>query len=297
MMSAPAPLTREFGTRLLQTEVHGRGPSTKWHRRPGPEAPAPFTSDGAIDRELAASLGDQVRLLVGTPAHSGRSYDLPGNQSVASLMLEASFTDRLPPVLYHLGKLLAEVHTTSWEHALPDDPPRGARRLRDWLRGTPCTLRAQTAACLVREHLGDEWWLTLQDWAAEPSNDPVLLHGAPGLGSLVLAEDDDHAVLLIGEDVSSGPATYDVGWVLGELAELAWQLRWPESIKRSALDSFLAGYGTIDLESATRWMILRVLLHMHDYSAYTDGPVTVLSQYSHFVRHLLTHHRSSHGRA
>ncbi|WP_349345454.1 hypothetical protein [Streptomyces rapamycinicus] len=82
--------------------------------------------------------------------------------------------------------------------------------------------------------------------------------------------------LLIGEELARGPAEYDVGWLLGELAELRLLAlaRTGDDQSVSACEEaarhLLRGYGGDHLDPVPlgRVAALRVLTHAHDYAAY-----------------------------
>ena len=64
---------------------------------------------------------------------------------------------------------------------------------------------------------------TVADWHAElltSAESSALVHGAPGLASIVPARQADHGAVLIGEDLACGSPLFDLGWILGEIVEL-----------------------------------------------------------------------------
>jgi hypothetical protein len=77
-------------------------------------------------------------------------------------------------------------------------------------------------------------------------------------------------VLLIGEDMAAGQAALDIGWVLGELAELRGVIRARDSDEAarrwaSLGQSFLDGYAGRIPEQAGAAATLAILTHLRDY--------------------------------
>ncbi|WP_438484865.1 hypothetical protein [Streptomyces sp. S186] len=115
--------------------------------------------------------------------------------------------------------------------AVPDGPP-GPARLRSWLTGA--ALRSAAATRLLA-HLRSSWGGrridTVVDWSLrlrDTSVDaiapaPRLLHGAASLAALVPPVSRGRpTVLLTGEELSAGDPEADLGWLVGELAEMRW---------------------------------------------------------------------------
>lgn len=109
----------------------------------------------------------------------------------------------------------------------------------------------------------------------------TLLHGAPSLGWLVPTPWCGGAVLLTGEEVTVGEPAGDLGWLLGELAELrgaaarglggAARHRPGDFTEpaRALLEGYLGpGPHPALPEGTARHATLRLATHMHDYAAY-----------------------------
>lgn len=276
---------REYGTRLLRTRISTTDDGHLWQRTPGQAAPEPFAP--AVDLPSLSSTGVQV--VVGRPDGESRRYRVPGAHAVAGLLLENHRQTDFVPHLRGLGRTLRTLHdledVPGTEHLTV---PRAVRRLTAWIDGDAPVLGAQVSRSRLRSLLGPERWERVDGWlAAATAQDTVLSHGAASLGSLTIDTVDGVPALLTGEDLGLAPRGYDVGWVLGELVELAWQMAWPPAVQQRLFSAVVEGYGSQIDASVRRWMVLRILLHMHDFSAYTDGWNPVLPHYSQFVNHLI----------
>lgn len=281
---------REYGTRLLRTTVvsHPEGDHS-WHRTPGADAPAGFAPLALSRTRGVVALGDpapgRLAAALGEPDGSGRRYRAGSGVSLAEQLLtdqrdEAS-TTRL---LHDLGALLAALHRLE-PPAGCTARPRAMNRLGLWLEPTV----APAAARPIRQVLGQARWQTVRAWFRELADHPaVMLHGAPGLGSLVPAGELLPPVLLTGEDLSVGPAGWDLGWVTGELVELGWQLRLGASTLGRWLGALSAGYGCADVTTGQlRAAVLRILLHVSDFETFTRGEPRAVQRYGHFLAHLI----------
>ncbi|RST21050.1 hypothetical protein EF908_24120 [Streptomyces sp. WAC04770] len=275
-----------FGTGYLVTRVlrHTEG-GWLWIRRPGERRPVPFTPVPPAFRAAVTALPEpEVRLSLGAPAGTDRLYSAPGPAAVGHRMLGAGpDTDwsAVEQLLAGTGRLLRALHSCGpAADALPAAPPPGAARLAGWLVERPADGPAGALYTAARQRLGALRLACVLDWsedAGEPGPTPVALHGGTSVGSLVPGEGPyaDTGALLAGEELARGPASYDVGWLLGELAEL----------RRHHLDrgdreaaahctgaglAFLRGYDdrALDRKALGRTATLRILTHAHDFAAY-----------------------------
>ncbi|MET9838856.1 hypothetical protein ABZZ01_13815 [Streptomyces virginiae] len=306
--SEQVPERREFGTGLLHTVVTGdpdRGYT--WVRRPGPLSPAPFAAPGldlagphgpaapiAPDAPDAQAPAGAVRWAPGTETAEpgGRRYRVRGPESVARRLLHHGPDEDLVAVLEGVGRLLRTLHETPVPQDLAGDPqtrPRGLVRFTDWLAGRAASPRAAYAESRLRPRLGETRMAALHALCARIADepDPVLCHGAPALGSLVPAVPSGGADLLIGEDLCLAPWYFDLGWILGELVELKWYRgdghpAWPR-----LLDALFQGYGRDLGDEWGRLAALRVLLHLHDYTAYVGWDEKTFEKYTGFAMFLL----------
>ncbi|WP_423833686.1 hypothetical protein [Streptomyces manipurensis] len=284
-----------FGTGLLRTTVHGG----LWIREPGPLAPAGFHPLPTRLPETPRTPG--VRLVYGEELPGGaRAYrGLSGDESVAGHLLRHGPHPGLRPALHALGRALAALHTAPVPAPVPARGPaaaaasRGWARLDAWLAGRAPEVWAAQAASVLRERLGPERWHRLRDWTAELAADPALVvsHGAPGLGSLVAAPASDPAAdgpveLLAGEDLCLAPWYSDVGWAVGELTELAWQLGGDSHAWQSLVDAVEEGYGRPLGPLRPRLAALRIALHLHDYTAYVGWQPETVERFAGFLGYL-----------
>lgn len=273
-------VVESFGSGLLRTEIW-TDPTGRylWRRDEGPLAPAPFAvPTEALTRALnegGARAGGPVGTVVAEPAAGVREYRAPGPVSVADALLAGTRiglapADRLVELLRGLGRCLRALHALP---VLPEAPgsTRGLRRLGDWLDGRAATEAGQRSHARMVELLGAGPWGLLVEWhravLADPERVPV--HGAPGLGSVVAETGLTHAVLLCGEDVGHAPWYTDLGWVLGELTELASSPAGAGMVPWSALvDALRDGYGRELDARVNRMAALRIALHAHDFLCY-----------------------------
>ncbi|WFE30322.1 phosphotransferase [Solwaraspora sp. WMMD791] len=289
-----APVTRDFGTGLLRTQVRPLPDGGhRWHRRPGPLAPRPFVPSvvGLAERLGRSDGSAPVRWVAGRANGPQRSYDVRGNRAVAGRLLQDGPTDDLVELLHGYGRCLRALHAVDPDEVGVDGdgPPRGLARFTTWLDGRAPQPRAAYAESMLRPRLGRAALARLREHTGRiAAAEQVLCHGAPGLGALVIADPGPGADALIGEDLCRAPWWFDLGWTLGELIELQWYLGGNRSAWQRLIDALLRGYGR-DLDD--RWrdtVALRVLLHVHDYTAYVGWDATVFDKYTGFARYLLS---------
>ncbi|MFF6774201.1 hypothetical protein ACFY8W_11610 [Streptomyces sp. NPDC012637] len=312
------PHLREFGTGLLRTRVTGGAAGTGagryvWERRPGALAPAPFAApltDAAPVTDSApltdaAPATDAVRRLLdggdasvrwapGTPTADGegRIYRVRGPESAAGRLLYHGPDDELADALRGLGAALRTLHDTPLPTGAvtPGPLPRGLVRFTDWLAGRSPQPRAAYAETLLRPRLGESRMARLHGLCERIAADAdrVPCHGAAALGSLVPAEGaPGEADMLVGEDLCLAPWYWDLGWTLGELVELKWYRgdsgpAWPK-----LLDALFEGYGRSLGDDWSSLAALRVLLHLHDYTAYVGWDERNFEKYTGFATFLL----------
>jgi hypothetical protein len=273
-----------FGTAFHGTRIHRRAAAYEWVRHPGPLRLEPFTPVHPDLRTTLEALDtDGVRLGVGVADGPERRYRA-GSPSTASNVLQPGPADEvwpaLQPLLHATGRALLLLHTGV---AAPADAPApaGATRLASWLRTGHGPQHAPRLFALARQMLGAERWERASDWAADATGarpGAVFLHGGASLGALVLDATPDGLLtgtgtLLTGEDLARGPAAYDVGWLLGELAEfrlLPQGRQHPQTAHRlrEAARHILRGYGPVCPVAVGRVATLRILTHAHDFAAY-----------------------------
>lgn len=276
-----------FRTGLLQTRVEQTGPGRYlWTREPGSLAPEPFQS------ALPAQVLDTVHpvLRPGVPDGPARRYAVGGSTSAATRLLREGDVASLTGVLAQVGAALAALHAhpaTRPPSGAVEAVPRGLRRFDRWVQRRAGTPAAACALEVVERELGTVRWGRLAQWRADlAARDVVLSHGAPGLGSVVLA-DDGRVELLTGEDLCLAPQTFDTGWLLGELVELRLA-RGGDLTDWNDLTTALTSSSDEDLGPG--WNLpaaFRILLHLHDYTAYVAWDEALIAHYARFVGFLL----------
>lgn len=291
-MTAPTEprVVEEFGTGLLHTVVLATPEGFRWRRTPGPLAPQPFHP---VDRELTARLAalgpaDRTRLVLGVPEDGTRRYDVRGSVSVAKQLLRDGASPELVPALRGLGSLLRAVHDTE-PTATTEPRARGLNRLEDWVTDRARTAKAAAGASQLRSLLGEDRWRTVRAWCVElaEDSDVVLAHGMPGLGSVVVGSEAGTADVLTGEDLCLAPWYFDLGWVVGELVELKWHLAGPDAAWQQLIDALFSGYGRDLGPDWARPAALRIVLHLHDYTAYVGLDPAALARYAAFLGYLI----------
>jgi hypothetical protein len=279
----------EYASGLVRTTILA-GPQDggfTWVRGPGAARPQPLQGPPPTALNTLAAVepgppgrGPGVRCVL-PREHGGAPelhYPLPGRTSMAEALLSGDSSD-LPSVedaLHDFGRLLRALHAAPLPTAGEADacaPPGTWRRLRAWFDAPPAG-RAGQLHRSVRALLGDARWRTIEQWLCEvPEAEPrTLVHGAPGLGLLVLAEGHDRAHgLITGEDVGLAPWQWDVGWVMAELHELrffAARLNRADTDWDRLTQVFARGYGRTSDALVRRSTVLRSLLHLHDFSVF-----------------------------
>ncbi|WP_166442322.1 hypothetical protein [Nakamurella flava] len=310
--TAPAP-PRRFGTALLRTEIDGDDDhGYRWTRRPGAAAPEPFadparSADPALLALTVPETRGAVRLALGAPDGTARWYRADAPAAAASLLLYTDRGHELAGELHGLGRLLRRLHDSGPASWLGPDPadadpaaahrlPRGWRRLHHWLDGAAAIGDAPPARDRLVAVVGTDRWELLRRWTTDVARSPaVRCHGAPGLGSLVPGGAGGDPVLLTGEDLAVAPWTWDLGWVVGELVELSWQLGRSTGLPE-LLTALFTGYGQDLGPDWSRHAALRITLHVHDFSAYTHGSADILREYADFLAFLIDQSAGAAGR-
>ncbi|MFD6887119.1 phosphotransferase family protein [Streptomyces sp. NPDC059957] len=297
-------MTTEFATGLLRTTITRRdGGGHRWTRSPGGLAPAPFSPvNGALDSTLAVlETPGGARLVPGRPGggQHERTYDLGGGESVAGCLLRDGAHAGLEPAVRELGSLLAALHAVPSPVTGPRlvAPSRGGVRLERWLSGRAPQVWAAQAGAMLKDRLGPARWAMLRGWCvpayadgADPCGETgplVVTHGAPGLGSLVVDPSSGRAELLVGEDLCLGPWHADLGWALGEIVELSWQLGGDARQWQRLSDALQEGYGRRLGSTWPRHAAVRVALHLHDYIAYVGWHPAEFERFAAFLTFLI----------
>ncbi|MEV7458658.1 hypothetical protein [Streptomyces rubiginosohelvolus] len=309
----------EYGTGLQVTRVHrapdaglgGAGDFLWWHG-PGPRRGGPLRVP-ARSAALVPDLGPVATaalLATGTPHGEGLLHRAAGSASAAAWLRDPRpQAGRLVAhSLAAAARALRALHGVPLPPGPQPLPPPGVRRLREWVAGTgPLAPAAARLRRRAREVWGEGRTELLLGWADEavrpagPGAPVVPLHGWASTGSLVPPRSRGRVALLTGEDLGAGRRELDLGWMLGDLVELAWSSPLHRAAESAGLLSvtdlqrvFLGAYeadgsdthgsegggrergghepsGPVyDPVAVGRCAVLRVVTHMRDFATYCE---------------------------
>ncbi|HSY15599.1 MAG TPA: hypothetical protein VK816_06400 [Jatrophihabitantaceae bacterium] len=291
----------QFATGYLRTWVIRPDPDDNdqvrgylWVRKPGAERTkpqhAPLTAPCTIVNALHTG---GTRLVLPEPAAGGCRYRVDGTSTAARAICEPDLpahSRAIAATLREVGILVRGIEDVDTgelgnEHG-PVLPP-GAQRLLNWLPAGAGPRASAAAHAALVTRLGKRRLGTSQEWCESlgragihrDTGRLVLSHGAASLGSVILPDPAGQSCLLIGEDLMLGRRGVDIGFLLGELHELAVNadryrgeqptrdvLRTAHQQLRAAL---LDGYGSVhDPGLVARAGTVRILVHLHDFAAY-----------------------------
>ncbi|MFF0745203.1 hypothetical protein ACFYVL_32870 [Streptomyces sp. NPDC004111] len=267
----------EYVTGLQVTRVLRApdGDGFLWWQRPGSGRPAPLAAPAAhLVPHLPPESG--AALLV-TPERIG---DGLLHRTAGALSVAAWLRDFRPGArqlaahaLASAGRALRELHRVTPPGDASLGVPPGVRRMRAWAYGDG-ELRRRTLASW-----GAARCELLLGWAddlvgpdtgespASPSPPYGLVHGWASAGALIPPLSRGRTALLTGEDLAAGRPELDLGWLLGELAELTWAA--PAYDCTELLRVPLAAYGPgPDPVRVGRAAVLRIVTHMQDFATF-----------------------------
>ncbi|MER5490003.1 hypothetical protein [Streptomyces sp. NPDC002490] len=285
-------LVAEYATGLATTRVWSAGDgSFWWWQRPGadaaPHRPVPPSS-------ALPEVPDGVRLVVPRPVGEGLMYRVHGSASAAGWLRDFRPAARLlvAGALGAAARGLRALHRDGTP-AAEAGPVPGLRRLRDWAASDDALRRR------ARAFWGPDRTARLLDWAEQaggPAADGVRrpVHGWASLGALIPPLNRGRTALLTGPDLGTGRPELDLGWLLGELAELAWRVpAHPDggpapdalALRRILLDAYGPGPDPV---LTGRCAVLRIAVHMQDFARY-QGWDEELLEYLAFTADLIDH--------
>ncbi|MCL7490015.1 phosphotransferase [Streptomyces sp. MCA2] len=270
----------EFATGFQRTIIclHPDG-TYQWERSAGPDRPAPLSAPSLATRQaLEPVRTPAVSLRIPEASPHALTYIAPGPQSVARLLQSRLLplqARSLAELLRDTGALLRRLHAHAPADAAAHPAPTGVTRLARWMENGTGPRAAALLHAEMLQWLGEHRWSRVLAWCRTTtrlSPHDVLLHGAASIGSLLPGTTPGEAVLLTGEDVTRGPATFDVGWLLGEFLELRMlaaqrqaEMPWLHDLPAA----LLSGYGReLDPQELGRFAVLRIMTHAHDFAAY-----------------------------
>jgi hypothetical protein len=282
-------LVDAYGTLLTRTAVFRRpsGAGYRWVRSGGPARTCgPRAPSEEVLSRLRALPEPELRFAL--PKRRGQELHFlaHGPESLANVLMTRPATTAYPlarKLLRELAVSLVRLHSIPARGLMRDRHP-GILRLSQWLSRCsgrswadgPEHDRADRLLPVARQRLGRARLERLEEWCLlflADSADSVLLHGKPGTGLMVPPARNGPPVLLLGEDMAAGPPCLDIGWVLGELAELRGVIRarhgTAEAARWSTLGrAFAEGCGRPLPAEAGRVATLGMLTHARDFCAY-----------------------------
>lgn len=294
----------EFCTGYLRTRILPDGPGFLWVRSPGAGRKGGFTAvPSAVRKSL--STADAVRapfagarIVLGaegggpdTGSVPERRYRTESPYSLGHVLASPQAVphqwEALPELLRHCGRRLGELHAQVPAPAALA-APRGTSRLADWLAGSTDLGHTARLRHQAGERLGEARLRRAAQWCSSlnaPTDEAVPLLGGLTLGSVVPTRSGEGCHVLAGEELARGPASYDLGWTLGELAEFRLLHFAGDQDGSAGADhcakagaALLLGHretagqgpAAVDTASLARTAVLRILTHVHDFAAFVQ---------------------------
>ncbi|MDI6099141.1 hypothetical protein QLQ12_11085 [Actinoplanes sp. NEAU-A12] len=290
----PAVLTATTG--LRHAIVHQPSADTAlWWIRPGViDEPIGAPVAAHHHRILAGASTARARFVTPEPYGDGLLY------RTAAPLTAAFWHDAGPMVHDRLAAALTEVvHGLTGLHrhrvADPLAPAPGIIRLLRWLDGPHRAGHGDRLHSLAREIWGVAGLDRIRAWARESCGGPgVLLHGNVSLASILPSVSGDPlpVEILSGAELTSGDPAFDLGWLLGELTELAFvaggldRSRAPDLRTDPLAGPILRAAADLDPELVHRAVVLRIVTHMRDHAAAMPWD-NELHKYTHLIGTLL----------
>ncbi|MFE6128326.1 hypothetical protein ACFQ6Q_08660 [Streptomyces sp. NPDC056437] len=266
-MTTAAPVA-EYGTDLQLTRVlHDPGGGFLWWHLPGPLAARPLTAPLA---PLVPHLGPETGAAlaaVAEPYGDGLLHRAAGSASLAAWLRDPRPQARRLAAhsLVSAARTLRAVHRVR----VPGPPriPPGLRRLGAWIAGDQLPDAAGRLRELARDVWGERRTARLASWADDAARGTHLVHGWASVGALIPPLSRGRVALLTGEDLAVGRPELDLGWMLGDLVELAWAMPYfgNDDLRRGFLDAYGPGPDPV---AVGRCAVLRVATHMQDFATY-----------------------------
>jgi hypothetical protein len=262
------PVVSRTATRLRHTVVHEAAPgSYLWWLRPGDADPA---APAAMPENLRPAVSEassvRLRFVLPDPDRDGLTYRV-GSPLSAAFWLGAGpvVEDRLSEVLGDVVRGLTRLHRIRvW--TTPAQPP-GIARLRHWLDRPDRSDGGARLHRLARRAWGPAGMRRIAEWAAAAGGRTgTMLHGNLSLSAVVPTLDGAGPVeLLTGAELSGGDPAFDLGWLLGELRELAFVAGTDTDPLTSAVLR-AADPALLDCPARHQATVLRIVTHMRDHA-------------------------------
>ncbi|GAA1435946.1 hypothetical protein GCM10009601_62780 [Streptomyces thermospinosisporus] len=190
-------LVEEFGTGYQRTAVYRTDSGYLWVRSPGPDRPGGMVESGPeLRAALTAHTPRGMALRLAEKADESLVYRVEGCKTAARVALGqqggADRGERLASAAHATGRSLAGLHADVPVTAAEASPPALSRVIR-WMSTEQGPRGAAALHGVLYTYLGSARWRRVLRWCqefAEPGHaGTVLLHGAPSLGSVVLASE------------------------------------------------------------------------------------------------------------
>lgn len=249
-------------TLLLKCEVWSVGNKKIYEHRLGDAAPLPF-SDRSDNSTTSTS-----SILWGDGNDAIRRYSLHEQGPVYGYLFNEAVTGSIDfaDVGRSWGRTLRALHeSSSYPPAKEAHIPRSLSRASAWL------YREEWAN--LNEHLDSSHFLKIRQWVQETtvSDSLRLAHGSPGFVNWLTDKGGADGVLLTGEDTGYATWDYDLGWVLGEFAELYAFYPAVRGRLRYLQLGLLEGYGLRTNRSFDTTIAFRLIQHAYDWHHYANA--------------------------
>ncbi|GIE36779.1 hypothetical protein Ait01nite_098240 [Actinoplanes italicus] len=262
------PVVSRTETRLRRTIVHEAAPgSYLWWLRPGDADPVARTAMPENMRPAVSEASSvRLRFVLPDPDRDGLTYRVGSPLSAAFWQGAGPVVeDRLSEVLGDVVRGLARLHRIRvW--TTPAQPP-GIARLRHWLDHPDLRDGGARLHRLARRAWGPAGLRRIAEWAAAAGGRTgTMLHGNLSLSAVVPTLDGTGPVeLLTGAELSGGDPAFDLGWLLGELRELAF-VAGTDTDPLTAAVLRAADPALLDRPARHQATVLRIVTHMRDHA-------------------------------
>lgn len=274
-------LVDRFGSRWVEVEVHAEAEHFLWCRRPGPDGPATFP---VVHPHTSTDPEAAVELVAPSIDGSTLTYRV-GGPSAAAAWLRQPDPAFLDTALDAVHRAAGAVHrATADPSAGPPSSgltaPAPLRRLAAHLDDpdpSDAVTRWRTA---LRDALSPDAVTALQGTLTTHLGGAARrCHGGLSIGGIIPSTTALPTAVLSGEDWGRAAPGHDLGWLAGELLELAHSSP-PGSALHQRLTTTVATLlaGTEDPDGVAAAAALRVALHAEDFAHHVGWDDTLLSR-------------------
>ena len=264
-------LVDHFGSRWVEVDVYAEAEHFLWCRRPGPDGPAVFP---VRHPHSATDSATGVELVAPTVEGPTLTYRVGGPSSAAA-WLRRPDPASLDTALDAVHAAAAAVQATQG----PAEPtaPAPLQRLAAHLTDTDPGASVSRWRAALRDALGPDAVMTLRDTLAEHLGATTRpCHGGLSIGGIIPSTTTLPTAVLSGEDWGSAAPGHDLGWLAGELLELAHSSA-PGSALRGRLTDTVRTlvHSTEHAGGVAAAATLRVALHAEDFSHFVGWDDTL----------------------